>query len=48
MTVYAAMRGSELYKLFAREESAQRWVDDYNREFPRGKRATVVPLTVEE
>lgn len=44
--VYAAMRGTQVLRLFASRQGAERWVAEYNEQFNRGTRLEVAPLKV--
>lgn len=48
LIVYAVMRSGQLIQLYTTEEDAEWRKDVVNGYFKRGKRATVVPLSVRE
>lgn len=48
MTVFAVMRGTELYGVYKAQGLAQEVADRYNKIFKLGKRYTVFPMTVRE
>lgn len=48
MYVYAVMRGTDLLRLFRSEDSATNYAVEYNVQFTRGNRATVVPMKLHD